>query len=121
MATQTFHYMLILFTYINLAARPDLTGEEMGAGHNATMSLKELQDEVARLSPEDRAKLRAHLDSLDVFSDPKVKEDWTRQNRAAAAGAVVPREEAIARLKAARKQREHRKRFTLKQLERRRP
>jgi hypothetical protein len=68
------------------------------------MSLQELQEEVARLSPEDRAKLRAHLDSLETFSNPKVMEEWTHQNRAAAAGAVVSREEAIARLKSAGKQ-----------------
>ena len=67
------------------------------------MNLQELQDEVARLSPEDRARLRAHLDSLEIFSDPKVMEEWTRHNRAAAAGAVVSRDEAMARLKAAGK------------------
>ncbi|MEP6672214.1 MAG: hypothetical protein ABJF10_23830 [Chthoniobacter sp.] len=68
------------------------------------MSLQELQDAVTRLSPEDRAKLRAHLDSLEVFSNPEVMEEWTHHNRAAAAGAVVSRHEAIARLKAAGKQ-----------------
>jgi hypothetical protein len=68
------------------------------------MSLKELQDEVARLSPEDRARLRVHLDSLDVFSDSKAMEEWTLQNRAAEAGAVVSRDDAIVRLKAAGKQ-----------------
>ncbi len=68
------------------------------------MSLQEIQDEVARLSPEDRARLRSHLDSLEIFSDPKVMEEWTYQNRAAETGAVIPREDAIARLKAAGKQ-----------------
>lgn len=68
------------------------------------MSLQELQQEVARLSPEDRARLRAHLDSLELFSDSKVMEEWTQTNRAAEAGAVVSRDEAIARLQAAGKQ-----------------
>ncbi|EDY21130.1 hypothetical protein CfE428DRAFT_1423 [Chthoniobacter flavus Ellin428] len=64
------------------------------------MSLQELQEEIARLSPEDRAKLRAHMDSLDIFSDPQAMREWTLANRAAAAGAVVSRDEAIAKLKA---------------------
>lgn len=68
------------------------------------MSLQELQNEVARFSPENRAKLRVHLDSLEVFSDSKVMEEWTQTNRAAEAGAVVSRDEAIARLQAAGKQ-----------------
>jgi hypothetical protein len=68
------------------------------------MSLQELQQEVARLSPEDRAKLRAHLDALETFCDPKVMEDWTFQNRAAETGNVVSRDTVIARLKAAGKQ-----------------
>ena len=59
--------------------------------------------EVARLSPEERAKLRAQLDSLETFSDPKVMEEWTQNNRAAEAGGVVSRHEAIDRLKAAGK------------------
>jgi hypothetical protein len=67
------------------------------------MSLQELQEEAARLSREDRAKLRAHLDSLDIFSDPQLMENWTQANRAAESGAVVSREEAIARLRAAGK------------------
>ena len=68
------------------------------------MSLQELQEEIARLSPADRAKLRAHMDSLDVFSNPPVMREWTLANRAAATGAVVSRDEAIARLRAAGKQ-----------------
>ena len=68
------------------------------------MSLQELQQEVARLSPENRARLRAHLDSLEIFSDAKVMEEWTQTNRAAAAGSVVSRDEAMARLRAAGKE-----------------
>lgn len=68
------------------------------------MSLQELQEEAARLSREDRARLRAHLDSLEVFADPQLMEKWTRANRAAEEGQVVSRDEAIARLKAAGKQ-----------------
>lgn len=68
------------------------------------MSLQELQEEVSRLSREDRAKLRAHLDALETFSDPRVMEEWTQTNRIASAGGVVSREEAIARLQAAGKQ-----------------
>jgi hypothetical protein len=68
------------------------------------MSLQELKDEVARLSPEDRARLRAHLDALETLSDGKVMEEWTRQNRSALAGNVVSRDEAVARLKAAGKE-----------------
>lgn len=68
------------------------------------MSMQEPQKEVARLSPEERATLRAHLDSLEIFSDSKAMEEWTQTNRAAAAGAVVSRDEAIARLQAAGKQ-----------------
>ena len=65
------------------------------------MSLQEIQKEVAQLSAEERAALRRHLDQLDFFSDPKVMEEWTRNNRAAEAGAIVSRKEAIARLQAA--------------------
>jgi len=68
------------------------------------MSLQELQNEVARLSAAERAKLRAHLDALETLSDPKVMEEWTHQNRAAEAGKVISRGAAIARLKAAGKQ-----------------
>ena len=67
------------------------------------MSLQELQQEVARLSREDRAKLREHLDALETMSDPTVMEQWTENNRTAEAGAVVSRAEAIARLRAAGK------------------
>jgi hypothetical protein len=67
------------------------------------MTLQELRDEVSRLSREDRARLRAHLDSLDVFSDPVVMEEWTRANRAAEAGGIVSREDAIERLRTAGK------------------
>ena len=68
------------------------------------MSLQELQREVAQLSTEERAKLREHLNRLDFLHQPEVMEEWTRNNRAAAAGGVVSREEAIARLEAAGKQ-----------------
>ena len=68
------------------------------------MSLQEIQKEVAQLSAEERATLRQHLDRLDFFSDPKVMEEWMRNNRAAKAGAIVSREQALARLKAAGKQ-----------------
>jgi hypothetical protein len=71
---------------------------------NPGMSLQELQNEVTQLSPEDRARLRAHLESLEVFSDSKVMEEWTQTNRAAEAGAVVSRDEAIARLQPVGKQ-----------------
>jgi hypothetical protein len=64
------------------------------------MSLQDIQDEVSRLSPEDLAQLRAHLDTLETLADTKVMEEWTENNRAAMAGAVVSREEAIARLRA---------------------
>ena len=67
------------------------------------MSLLELQTQVAQLSVEERAKLRAQLDGLDFFSDPAAVEEITRNNRAAEAGAVVSRDEALARLKAAGK------------------
>ena len=65
------------------------------------MSFHEIQNEVAQLSTEERAKLRRQLDELEYFSDDKLMEEWTRHNRAAEAGAVVSREEAISRLKAA--------------------
>lgn len=68
------------------------------------MSLQEIEKEVAQLSPEDRATLRRHLDQSNSFSDAKVMEEWTRNNRAVETGAVVSCEEAIARLKAAGKQ-----------------
>ena len=68
------------------------------------MSLQEIQKEIAQLSAEERAALRRHLDDLEFFSDPKVMEEWTRNNRGAETGSVVPREEALARLKAAGKQ-----------------
>lgn len=67
------------------------------------MSLQEIEKEIAQLSAEERARLRRHLDQLDFFSDPKVMEEWTGNNRAAEAGAVVPCEEAIARLRSAGK------------------
>jgi hypothetical protein len=67
------------------------------------MSLQELKDEAARLSPEDRVRLKAHLDALETLSDPKVMEEWTHQNRAAVAGNVVSRDEVMSRLKAAGK------------------
>jgi hypothetical protein len=67
------------------------------------MSLQEIQDEVARLSPEDRARLRSHLDALETISDPDIMEEWTRNNRAAAEGAVLSRDEVIARLQNAGK------------------
>jgi len=68
------------------------------------MSLQEIQNEIARLSVEDRAALRRHLDELDSFADQKLMEEWTHNNRAAEAGTVVSREQAIARLRAAGKQ-----------------
>ena len=68
------------------------------------MSLQEIQKEVAQLSFEERATLRRHLDELDFFSDPKVMDEWTRNNRAAEGGAVVSRELAIERLKESGKQ-----------------
>lgn len=68
------------------------------------MSLQEIQKEVAQLSAEERAALRRHLDQLDIFSDAKVMEEWTQHNRAAEAGAIVSREQAIARLQATGKQ-----------------
>ena len=67
------------------------------------MSLPELQSQVAQLTAEERAKLRAQLDGLDFFSDPGAMEEITRNNRAAEAGAVVSRDEALARLQAAGK------------------
>lgn len=68
------------------------------------MSLQELQQEVSRLSTEDRARLRAHLNALEVFADPQAMETWTETNRATAAGAVISRDEALARLQAAGRQ-----------------
>ena len=73
------------------------------ARHSEFMSLQEIQKEVAQLSAEERAALRRHLDQLNFFSDPKMMEEWTGNNRAAEAGGVIPREEAIARLQAAGK------------------
>lgn len=67
------------------------------------MSVQELQSEVARLPAEERARLRDYLDALEIFSDAKAMEEWTKTNRAAAAGAVVSREGAMARLRAAGK------------------
>jgi hypothetical protein len=74
------------------------------AGHNDRMSLQEIQKEIAQLSAEERDALRRHLDQLALFSDDKVMEEWTRNNRDAEAGAVVSREQAVAQLKAAGKQ-----------------
>jgi hypothetical protein len=68
------------------------------------MSLKEIQKEVAQLSAADRAALRRHLDELEFFSDAKVMEEWTGNNRDADDGRTVSRDEALARLKAAGKQ-----------------
>jgi hypothetical protein len=65
------------------------------------MSLQEIQDEVARLSPEDRAKLRAHLDHLELFSNPAVMQELTESNRQARAGRVHSREEVIAAIQKA--------------------
>ena len=62
------------------------------------MSLQEIQKEIERLSPADRAKLRAHLDQLDVFADPEVMQEWTESNRQARAGRVHSREEVMAAL-----------------------
>lgn len=60
------------------------------------MSLQEIQQEIARLSPEDRTKVRAQLDFLDAFADPAVMRELTESNREARAGRVHSREEVIA-------------------------
>ncbi len=67
------------------------------------MSLQEIQREITQLSAEERAVLRRQLDALDVFSDTKVMEEWTANNRAAEAGGMVAADEAVAQLKAAGK------------------
>ena len=73
-------------------------------GHSADVSLQEIQKEIAQLSTGERAEVRRQLDQLDFFSDEKMMEEWTRHNRAAEAGEVVSREQAIARLQAAGRQ-----------------
>ncbi len=65
------------------------------------MSLQEIQREIAQLSPEDLAKLRAHLDQLDIFAHPEVMQEWTESNREARAGRVHSREEVILALQKA--------------------
>jgi len=62
------------------------------------MSLQEIQQAVSRLSAQDRAKLRAHIDQLDFFSDPEVMRELTESNRQARAGRVHSREEVAAAL-----------------------
>ena len=64
------------------------------------MNLQEIENEIEQLSIEERAKLRRHL---EFFGDPDIMEELTRNNRVAAAGRVVSREEVLARLKAAGK------------------
>lgn len=68
------------------------------------MNLQKLQEEIARLSPEDRAKLRTYIDSLAIPSPPpKAAPKLSHANRAAHAGAAVSRAAALERLKAARR------------------
>ncbi|MBW8783014.1 MAG: hypothetical protein JF599_14175 [Verrucomicrobia bacterium] len=84
------------------------------------MSLQKLQEEIAKLSLQDRAKLRTFLNFLDaapaaLASSPvpvphpaptptlKASPKPVHGNRAAHAGAAVSRAAALDRLKAARK------------------
>ena len=68
------------------------------------MRLQKLQEEIAGLSPEDRAKLRTYIDTLGSHSPaPKAAPKVVQANRAAHAGAAVSRAAALERLKAARK------------------
>ncbi len=68
------------------------------------MSLQEIQKEIAQLSPEDRARLRAQLDQLDIFADPEAMKEWTESNRQARAGRVHSREEVVSALQKADQQ-----------------
>ena len=65
------------------------------------MSLQEIQQAASRLSAEDRAKLRAHLDQIDIFSNPEVMRELTESNRQARTGQVHSREEVEAALRSA--------------------
>jgi hypothetical protein len=68
------------------------------------MNLQKLQEEIARLSLEDRARLRSYIDSLAVPApSPKAAPKPSHANRAAHAGAALSRAAALDRLKAARK------------------
>ena len=65
------------------------------------MSLLEITQEIAQLTPEERRQLRARLDLIESLSAPEVMERLTASNRQAAAGKVHTREEVIAALEKA--------------------
>jgi hypothetical protein len=65
------------------------------------MSFAEIQAEIPKLRPEERAALRQQLESMRRFEDPAFMADLSRRIEDAEQGInMVPGEEVVARLRA---------------------
>ncbi|MSU51169.1 MAG: hypothetical protein EXS37_19125 [Opitutus sp.] len=64
----------------------------------AAMSITELQSTADRLTAEERAWLRAYLNTLEQIKNPEFLADIARRRRNMEAGLGVPREKVLAAL-----------------------